>query len=170
MFVLNHGSILAAVLELVPKSMRVAVLAMLESYPQKNDTPWSKIAADLLDKPFNLTRRAVEDISLFNMTCKSHLSARARNSADETCNFIGDSEIAFENLQAISSAVASNEIAAGIADLRKIVGLARQMGLARPIHIAPLLCVNSAQFGRGAAFFQLCNTGRRRDVLAIGGR
>lgn len=150
-FQINHSDLLDAIFDFcsIPPSQWAIVR---ECLPRLNAGIWTpqELRNRLRDESVNVASTAVDDLLRFNF-----------------CNTIKNAE---EKLAAIfANTPYGVQIAPILARLRSVVQYSNLFRIKRPIYLHPLSCFNDKLY-RGSLLFQCFSEGKRRNVIAVGGR
>ncbi|KAL9616510.1 MAG: hypothetical protein Q9160_008626 [Pyrenula sp. 1 TL-2023] len=150
-FHINHSDLLDTVLNFcrIPQSQWSVVK---ESLPKLNAGIWSAqdLRNHLRDESINVASTAVDDLLRFHFR-----------------DTIENVQRKLDSIMANTSYVV--QVAPVLARLRSIVQYCNYFQVKRPIYLQPLSCFNDKLY-RGSFLFQCLGEGKRKNVIAVGGR
>lgn len=142
---INHSEVIDLVLERVPKKLHASVVSAIAGLSQRS----SSHAAKLRLQKLPLARSIIDEI--------------------EASNLSDDIDVVQTKLERLLAVDHRARLSRAVRELKEIIQSAAKFGVQRKFLFTPLLVVNSSLYS-GGMLFQLVKTGKRRDVLAAGGR
>lgn len=146
---ISHGAILDLLLERVPSSRRdqaIAAIGKLTGSTSKNAAAQARVRLSTLGLPRSIT----DEI--------------------DNANISDDIDVVNEKLQRLIAVDLRPRLARATEEIRQVIESAQQFGVQRKFLFTPLLVTNPAFYRDNVYFVIMRGKGKRRDVLASGGR
>ncbi|MCO5566088.1 hypothetical protein L7F22_019764 [Adiantum nelumboides] len=146
---ISHGAILDLLLERVPSNRRdqaIAAIGKLTGSSSKNAATQARVRLSALGLPRSIT----DEI--------------------DNANISDDIDVVSEKLQRLIAVDLRPRLARATEEIRKVIESAQQFGVQRKFLFTPLLVTNPAFYRDNVYFVIVRGKGKRRDVLASGGR
>lgn len=142
---INHSEVIELVLERVPKKLQAAVISSLAGLASKSTSHAARLKLQKLPLP----RSVLDEI--------------------EASNISDDIDVVHSRLDRLLAVDHRPRLSRAVKELKEIISSAQKFGVQRKFLFTPLLIVNSSLYS-GGMLFQLVKMGKRKDVLAAGGR
>ncbi|EST09153.1 Protein kinase domain protein [Kalmanozyma brasiliensis GHG001] len=142
---INHEAILSMILERVPAKHRTAVIGVVALLAGSKTIQSARTYLSQL----GLSPSTIEELEAFNLN-------------DEVA-------AVHSRLERLFSPDQRNRLAKAVSQISDVVATARFFGVQRPFVFSPLLAQSSTLY-KGGVLFTIVRAGKRRDVVAAGGR